>query len=88
MVVRKKVKKGSNKRLRVALGVMIGVLVLALSASVIFLVINEQVNSRIMDSTDALEGVTVNGVDISGMNREEAMKATAGVPPPQSRPLL
>ncbi len=80
MVVRKKVKKGSNKRLRVALGVMIGVLVLALSASVIFLVINEQVNSRIMDSTDALEGVTVNGVDISGMNREEAMKATAGVP--------
>ncbi len=80
MAVRKTVRKGTNKRLKVALGVMIGVLVLALSASVIFLVVNEQVNGRIMESTDALQGVTVNGVDISGMNREEAVKATAGVP--------
>ena len=80
MVVRKTVRKGSNKKLRVVLGVMIGVLVLALSASVIFLVVNEQVNGRIMDSTDALQGVTVNGVDISGMDKQEALEATAGVP--------
>ncbi len=79
MVVRKTVRKGNNKKLRVALGVMIGVLVLALSASVIFLVVNEQVNGRIMESTDALQGVTVNGVDISGMDRQEALEATAGI---------
>lgn len=80
MAVKKKMKKGSNKRLRVALGVIIGVLVLALSASVIFLVVNEQANSRIMENTHALAGVTVNGVDISGMSREEAVNATKDVP--------
>ena len=79
MVVRKTVRKGSSKNLKVALGVMIGVLVLALAASVVFLVVNEQVNNRIMDNTDALQGVTVNGIDISGMDRQEALEATAGI---------
>lgn len=87
MAVRKAVKRGNQKKLKVALGVMTGVLVLALAACVIFLVKNEKVNSPIAATPgvtesvqeNALEGVSVNGIDISGMDREQALKATAGI---------
>jgi hypothetical protein len=78
MVVKKNGKKKNNK-LKVTLVALIGILVAALALCVVFLAINTQVNDRIMNNANALEGVKINDVDISGMDRDEALKATENV---------
>lgn len=79
MVVVKKSVKRKRGRSKAPLIVIICVLVLALGVVGAILLINEQDNQRIMNNTAALEGVTVNGIDISGMEREEALSATSGI---------
>jgi vancomycin resistance protein YoaR len=76
-------KKGSRtnqKRLRITLVATIGVLIVALVLCIVFLTVNAQVNDRIMNNSTALSGVSVGGVDISGMDMDEALAATVDVP--------
>lgn len=73
----KKKKKSRKTGLVIAL---IGMLVLALGAGAAYIIITDEHNNRIMNNTAALEGVTVNGIDISGMNEEAAREATKNIP--------
>ena len=79
MAVKKSV-RANRRKLKITLAATLGVLIVALILCIVFLAVNEQVNSRIMNNTTALEGVTVGGVDISGMDYDEALEATADVP--------
>ncbi|MGI5918659.1 MAG: VanW family protein [Christensenellales bacterium] len=79
MVV-KKSDRANQKKLKITLFATLGVLIVALILCIVFLAVNEQVNNRIMNNTAALEGVTVGGIDISGMEYDEALEATADVP--------
>mgnify|MGYP001482883054 CR=1 FL=1 len=76
----KKEKRGRNNRLKITLIALIGVLVVALALCIVFLTVNAKVDDRIMQNEVALAGVTVNGVDISGMDKDEALKATESIP--------
>jgi len=76
----KKSGRANQKKLKITLAATLGVLIVALILCIVFLAVNEQVNNRIMNNTAALEGVTVNGIDISGMDYDEALAATADVP--------
>ncbi len=76
---KKQASKGKRKKAKAILITLICVLVAALAVCIVFLVINTQLNDRIMSNTSALEGVTVNGIDISGMDRDKALEATAGI---------
>lgn len=76
---KKQASKGKRKKAKAILITLICVLVAALAVCIVFLVINTQLNDRIMSNTSALKGVTVNGVDISGMDRDAALEATAGI---------
>lgn len=73
------VKKKSSKSKALVI-VLVSVLLVALGAGAAYMIITNEENNRIMKNTTALEGVTVNGIDISGMNEEEARTATSKVP--------
>ncbi len=70
-------KKKSQKGLAIAL---ICVLILALGAGAAYIFITDELNNRIMNNTTALEGITVNGIDISGMSEDQAREATSNIP--------
>ncbi len=72
-----KQKKKKNKGLVIAL---VSVLILAFGAAVAYIIITNENNNRIMNNSTALKGVTVNGIDISGMSPDEARQATSSVP--------
>ncbi|MDD5016765.1 MAG: peptidoglycan binding domain-containing protein, partial [Eubacteriales bacterium] len=72
-------KKINNKTIRIFLIVSACVLVVALAASAVFLLGTQDRVVRVMDYGTVLEGVSVGGVDISGMTGETAREATAGI---------
>lgn len=80
MVVTKRRPKRRKSRINTGLIVSICVLAAALLVGVVLLILNSQNNDRIMNNTSALEGVTVNGIEISGMEREQALQATSAIP--------
>jgi uncharacterized protein YoxC len=69
-----------NKSKKIILIIAACVLAAALIVFGIWLVTTLMDNDRIMKNETALQGVTVNGVDISGMKKDEALAATAKVP--------
>ena len=76
---KKRALQGNMRKFNVKLLMLILALGVALMAGIVFLVTNAVRNDRIMKNTLALEGVTVNGIDISGMSRDEALHTTSGV---------
>lgn len=71
----------NKKKMRIVLLVVFAVLVLAFVAvGMIFLNEKDQEIVRVIESGTALTGISVNGVDISGMTSEQAKDATADIP--------
>ena len=56
------------------------VLAAALIVCIVILIMNTEQNNRIMNSESALSGVSVNGIDISGMSKDRALSATNNSP--------
>ena len=76
----KKKKAGKNTAFLIITG---GVLVTALAVCAILLLGNAgaaEDTQRVIELGTVMQGVTVNGVDISGMTKEEALAATADLP--------
>lgn len=72
--------KGRNKVFLIITG---GVLVTALAVCALLLLGNASASDgmeRVIELGTALKGVSVGGIDISGMTREEALSATADLP--------
>jgi hypothetical protein len=57
------------------------VLIAAIAVSAILIIGNSQETMRIIDFGTILKGVSVGGIDISGMTRAQAMEATANLEP-------
>ncbi len=57
------------------------VLIAAIAVSAILLFGSSRAAMRVVDFGTAIKGVSVGGIDISGMTREQAMEATAGLEP-------
>ena len=74
---RKKKKQSSNKALKTLL-IVLAALVAALGALYYFVIYREQQRVAIMNGTTFHEGISVNGVDISGMTMDAARSALAG----------
>lgn len=72
--------KKKNRRNSKPLITVIFILIAAVVGCAVFLINNEVQNNRIMNSETALKGVRVNGIDISGMTRNEALSATGSLP--------
>jgi vancomycin resistance protein YoaR len=76
---------GDNKKLKIFLIASAGVLVVALAVVAVLLLggsaVEEDRIERVMEYGTVLTGVSVGGVDISGMTADEAYAATAGVEP-------
>ncbi|MGI5918263.1 MAG: VanW family protein [Christensenellales bacterium] len=74
---------GGNKTLKIFLIVSAGVLVTALAVVAVLLLgggpVDENRIERVMEYNTVLKGVSVGGVDISGMTADEAYAATAHV---------
>ena len=75
----KKPKRPSKKFTKIFLIASAGVLVVALAVAAVLLLNKQQTVVRVMDFGTALEGVSVSGVDVSGMTRQEALEATASL---------
>lgn len=73
---RKKKKQASNKALKTLL-IILALLVAALGALYYFVIYREQQRVSIMNGTTFHEGISVNGVDISGMTMDAARAALA-----------
>ncbi|OQB25034.1 MAG: Vancomycin B-type resistance protein VanW [Firmicutes bacterium ADurb.Bin182] len=71
-------KKSKNKI--VALLVVICLLFAALAVCAVLYIKDVRETNQIMNNTLVLEGVSVNGVDISNMTEEQAMEATSDIP--------
>lgn len=72
--------KKKSKGIPVFLIVSACVLVVALAVSMLLLMGYEDSVVRVMDYGTVLQGVSVGGVDISGMTEEEALDTTASIP--------
>ncbi len=75
---------GTNKKtLKIFLIASAGILVAALAVTAVLLLGNREITedrvTRIMEYGTVLDGVSVNGIDISGMKPDEARDATAGI---------
>ncbi len=79
-VVKKGSKKSGNK-LKIVLIVAAGVLVVALGVAAVLLLGNTSTANvqRIIEFNTVMQGVSVHGVDISGMTEEQAREATKNV---------
>ncbi|MDD5018195.1 MAG: VanW family protein [Eubacteriales bacterium] len=71
-------KKDKNRQLFLIISAC--VLVAALAVTAVLFLGNQSNVERVMDFGTVLDGVSVNGIDISGMTEEEARNATADVP--------
>ena len=69
---------GQNRRL--FLIVSASVMMIALAVSTLLIIGGEPGVERVIDFGSVLNGISVNGVDISGMTEEEAREATSGIP--------
>ena len=70
----------NNKSINKFLIISACVLVVALAASAVLLLAGEAHIVRVMDYGTVLQGVSVGGIDISGMTEEEALEAAASIP--------
>lgn len=73
----KKSRKPSKKFSKVFLIVSACVLVAALAVAAVLLMSNQESVARILDFGTAIKGVSVGGVDISGLTRQQAIDKTA-----------
>ncbi|MDP2892674.1 MAG: VanW family protein [Bacillota bacterium] len=71
--------KTLSKKMRILL-VSACVLTVALAVLAVFLISDSIYTNSLMEGTTIIRGVSVSGVDVSGMTREEARVATASVP--------
>ncbi|HWR22954.1 MAG TPA: VanW family protein [Feifaniaceae bacterium] len=60
-------------------GILIAVICITLGALLAFAAYTVDQNNRIMENVNALAGVSVGGEDISGLSRDQALSATAGI---------
>ncbi len=82
-MAKKKVRKTSEKlsRKNIILFASAGVLVIALAVTAIFLLNGSSLGAeRVISLGTVMNGVHVNGIDLSGMTRSEALEATADIP--------
>ncbi len=80
----KRKKDGKKKKRKNFVRFLISILLILTGVLAVMLVVDhfkvQEENAQIMANESALSGVSVNGVDISGMAYDEALLATAGVP--------
>lgn len=69
----------NKKKTKITFIISACVLIAALAVFAVIFLGNQKETARILDSGTALKGVSVGGIDISGMTREQALAATAGL---------
>ncbi len=74
MAENKPVRKQKGKK-----GILVAFICITLGALLAFAAYTIDQNNRIMDNVNVLEGVSVGGINLSGMTRDEALSATASL---------